>query len=63
MPILVLDAPRSMDPAVLPTLFSRGYQVTTTETASEALELIHQAQFDCILIDIATSASYFPSQK
>jgi CheY-like chemotaxis protein len=57
MPILILDAPRSMDPAVLRTLFSRGYQVTMTETASEALELIHQAQFDCILIDIATSAS------
>lgn len=57
MPILILDAPGSMDPAVLCTLFSRGYQVTTTETANEALELIHQAQFDCILIDIATSAS------
>jgi CheY-like chemotaxis protein len=56
MSILIIDAPRSMDQAVLPTLFARGYVVTTTETASEALELIHQAEFDCILIDIATSA-------
>ena len=57
MPILIIDAPRSMDQAVLRTLFLRGYKVTTTENASEALELIHQVQFDCILIDIATSAS------
>jgi CheY-like chemotaxis protein len=57
MPILIIDAPRSMDQAVLRTLFLRGYRVTTTETASEALELIHQVQFDCILIDIATSDS------
>ena len=56
MPILIIDAAGSMDQAVLHTLFSRGYKVTTTETASEALELIHQAQFDCVLIDIATSA-------
>src|SRR5437868_13429224 len=57
MPILIIDAPRSIDQAVLRTLFSRGYKVTTTETASEAMELTHQAEFDCILIDIATPAS------
>ncbi len=57
MSILIIDAPRSMDQAVLRTLFLEGYKVTTTETANEALELIHQVQFDCILIDIATSAS------
>ena len=57
MPILIIDAQRSMDQDVLQTLFLRGYRVTTTETAREALDLVHQAEFDCILIDIATSAS------
>ena len=53
--ILIIDALRSMDQAVLRTLFLSGYRITTTETASEALELIHQHEFDCILIDVATS--------
>jgi CheY-like chemotaxis protein len=57
MPILIIDAPRSTDQAVLRMLFLSGYTVTTTDTASKALELIQQAEFDCILIDIATSAS------
>jgi CheY-like chemotaxis protein len=57
MPVLIIDATRSMDQAVLRTLFLRGYRVTNTQTAREALELIHQAEFDCILIDIATSVS------
>jgi CheY-like chemotaxis protein len=56
-PILIIDAPRSMDQADLWALFLRGYRVTTTETAREALELIHQAEFDCILINVAASAS------
>src|SRR5437867_10208452 len=55
--ILIIDALRSMDQAVLRTLFLSGYRITTTETASEALELIHQHEFDCILIDVATSDS------
>src|SRR5207247_11045359 len=55
--ILIIDALRSMDQAVLRTLFLRGYRLTTTETASEALELIHQHEFDCNLIDVATSDS------
>jgi len=55
--ILIIDALQSMDQAVLRTLFLSGYRITTTETASEALELIHQHEFDCILIDVATSDS------
>jgi len=57
MLILIIDAPRAMDHDVLRTLLLRGYKVTTTETANEALELIHHAEFDWILIDTATSAS------
>jgi CheY-like chemotaxis protein len=57
MPILIIDAPRSTDQAVLRALFLRGYRVTNTATASQALELIHQAEFDCIFIDIATLAN------
>jgi len=56
LPILIIDAPRSMDPVVLQTLFLRGFTVTVTDTASNALELLHQAEFQGILIDI-TSAS------
>jgi CheY-like chemotaxis protein len=55
--ILVIDATRSMDQAACRTLSSRGYQVTITKTAREALELIHQTEFKCIVIDIATAAS------
>jgi len=46
-----------MDQATFRTLSSRGYEVTNTETVSEALELIHQNQFECIVIDIATSGT------
>lgn len=56
-PILVIDGTRSMDQAACRTLFSRGYQVTITETARDALELIQQADFKCIVINIATAAS------
>lgn len=57
MPILIIDAPRSMDQGLLRMLNLRGYKLTTTETAREAVELIHQIKFDCILIHIATSAT------
>jgi CheY-like chemotaxis protein len=39
--------------ATLRTLLVSGYRVTTAETATEGLELIHHTKFDCILIDIA----------
>jgi CheY-like chemotaxis protein len=57
MPILIIAEPRSMDRGLLRTLTRRGYRLTTTETARKAVELIHQTKFDCILIDIATSAT------
>jgi CheY-like chemotaxis protein len=56
-PILIIDATRSIDQAAFRTLSSRGYKVTITETAREALQLIHQTEFKCIVIDIVTSAS------
>jgi CheY-like chemotaxis protein len=56
-PILIIDATRSMDRAVFRTLSSRGYKVTIRETAREALQLLHQTEFKCIVIDIATSDS------
>jgi CheY-like chemotaxis protein len=46
-----------MDQAACRTLSSRGYQVTFAKTAREALELVHQIEFKCIVIDIATAAS------
>ena len=57
MPILIIDAPRSVDQGLWRTLTMRGYRLTTTETAREAVKLVHQTKFDCILIDIATSAT------
>lgn len=57
MRILIIDAPRSMDQGLLRMLTLRGYRLRTTETAREAMELVHQIKFDCILIDIAASGT------
>jgi CheY-like chemotaxis protein len=56
MQVLILDADPSIDQSVLQYLLARSYEITITRTPDEALDLIHRTQFDCILLDVSTTA-------
>src|SRR5213594_1564767 len=59
MQVLIFDADPSIDQSILQYLHLRNYDVTMVRTAGEALDLIHRAEFDCILLDVSTTAEYF----
>jgi CheY-like chemotaxis protein len=56
MQVLVFDADPSIDQSVLRYLHARSYEITITRNPSEALDLVHRTEFDCILLDVATAA-------
>jgi CheY-like chemotaxis protein len=56
MQVLIVDADPSIDESVLRYLHSRNYEATITGAPREALDLIHHNEFDCILVDVSTTA-------
>ena len=59
MQVLIFDADPSIDQSTLQYLHLRNYDVTIVRTTGEALDLIHRTEFDCILLDVSTTAEYF----
>jgi len=59
MKVLIFDAGPSIDQFILQYLHLRNYEVTIVRAAGEALDLIHRTEFDCILLDVSTTAEYF----
>jgi len=59
MQVLIFDADPSIDQSILQYLHLRNYDITTVRTAGEALDLIHRTEFDCILLDVSSTAEYF----
>jgi CheY-like chemotaxis protein len=59
MQVLIFDADPSIDQSMLQYFHLRNYDVTVVRTAGEALDLIHRSEFDCILLDVSTTAEYF----
>ena len=59
MQVLIVDADPSIDQSILQYLHLRNYAVTIVRTSAEALDLIHRTEFDCILLDVSTTAEYF----
>ena len=59
MQVVIFDAFPSIDQSILQHLHLRNYDVTIVRTAGEALDLIHRTEFDCILLDVSTTAEYF----
>jgi CheY-like chemotaxis protein len=59
MQVLIFDADPSIDQSILQYLHLRNYDITIVRTAGEALDLIHRTEFDCILLDVSTTAEYF----
>jgi hypothetical protein len=56
MRILILDAAPSIEQSALQFLRERGFDVVVTRTPREALEQLHEIEFDSILLDVSTSA-------
>lgn len=56
MQVLIVDANASFDTSVVRTL--RGYQLTTVSDMAQALTIIHETAFDCILVDIDTPPAH-----
>ena len=56
MQVLIFDDDPSIDDSALRYLLARSYEVTITGTPDKALDLIHHTVFDCILLDVSTSA-------
>jgi hypothetical protein len=56
MRVLILDATPLVDQSALQFLRARGFDVVVTRTPSEALEQMHENEFDSILLDVSTSA-------
>jgi DNA-binding response OmpR family regulator len=54
--VLIFDAGPSIDQSIVKYLHARNYEITIARTASEALDLIHRTEFDCILLDVSTTA-------
>jgi len=59
MQVLIFDADPLIDQSILQYLHLRNYDVTILRSAGEALDLIHRTEFDCILLDVSTTAEYF----
>ncbi len=59
MHVLIFDADPKIDSSILQYLHLRNYDLTITRTAGEALDLIQRTEFDCILLDVLTTAEYF----
>ena len=59
MQVLIFDADPTIDQSILQYLHLRNYDVTIARTGGEALDLIHRTEFDCILLDVSTTAEYF----
>lgn len=59
MQVLIFDADPAIDQSILQFLHMRNYDVTILRTADGALDLIHRTAFDCILLDVSTTAEYF----
>ena len=59
MQVLIFDADSTIDQSILQYLHLRNYDVTIVRTAGEALDLIHRTEFDCILLDVSSTAEYF----
>jgi len=57
MQVLIFDADPAVDRSMHLYLNARGYQITITRTLEETLDLIHRTQFDCILLDVSTTAA------
>jgi CheY-like chemotaxis protein len=55
MRVLIFDAAPSIDPSALQSLRARGFDVVVTRTPREAVEQLHQTEFDSILLDVSTS--------
>lgn len=56
MRVLILDATALIDQSALQFLRERGFDVVATRTPREALEQLHENEFDSILLDVSTSA-------
>ena len=57
MQVLIFDADPTIDQSILQYLHLRNYDVTIVRTAGEALDLIHRTEFDCILLDVSSTAN------
>jgi len=57
MQVLIFDADPAIDRSIQLYLNARGYEITITRTPEETLDLIHRTQFDCILVDVSTTAA------
>jgi CheY-like chemotaxis protein len=56
MRVLILDATPLIDQSALQFLRERGFDVVVTRSPREALEQLHENEFDSILLDVSTSA-------
>ena len=56
MQVLIFDAD-PVDRSMHLYLNARGYEITITRTPEETLDLIHRTQFDCVLLDVSTTAA------
>ena len=56
MQVLLFDNDPAIDQSILRYLQARSYELTVTRTPGEALDLIHRTEFDCILLDVSTTA-------
>ena len=56
MRVLILDAVPLIDQSALRFVRERGFDVVITRTPHEALEQLHENEFDSILLDVSTSA-------
>jgi CheY-like chemotaxis protein len=56
MQVLIFDGDSALDRSIDLYLTARGYEITVARTPKEALDLIHRFEFDCILVDVSTTA-------
>src|SRR6476619_537596 len=59
MQVLIFDDDPTIDQSILQYLHLRNYDVTIARTGGEALDWIHRIEFDCILLDVSTTAECF----